>query len=167
MDREFVGNIGRYRANTIETTRLAIEARKHLFTIAERENIAFDLERRGILHIYHDKAGFDAGLRVNTLLQQGGLDRRPVTPDEIRAIEPALQTACHGGFFTPSDATGDITNSPVASPMPASAAARPSSTKRMSMRSRPTPVVFASAGTTRARRMRRPRRDMNCRQTEL
>jgi len=105
---EFVGNIGRYRANTIETTRLAIEARRHLFSIAERENIAFDLERRGILHIYHDKAGFDAGLRVNTLLQQGGLDRRPVTPDEIRAIEPALQTACHGGFFTPSDATGDI-----------------------------------------------------------
>ena len=105
---EFVGHIGRYRTNTIETTRLAIEARKHLFSIAQRENIAFDLERRGILHVYHDKAGFDAGLRVNTLLQQGGLDRRPVTADEIRSIEPALQTTCYGGFFTPSDATGDI-----------------------------------------------------------
>ncbi|MFB9264392.1 D-amino acid dehydrogenase [Bradyrhizobium erythrophlei] len=105
---EFVGNIGRYRANTVETTRLAIEARRHLFSIAERENIAFDLERRGILHIYHDKAGFDAGMRVNALLQQGGLDRRPVTPEEIRAIEPTLQSSCYGGFFTPSDATGDI-----------------------------------------------------------
>lgn len=105
---EFVGNITRYRANTVETTKLAIEARKHLFSIAQRENIAFDLERRGILHVYHDKAGFDAGLRVNALLQQGGLDRRPVTPEEIRSIEPALQTACYGGFFTPSDATGDI-----------------------------------------------------------
>ena len=105
---EFVGHIGRYRTNTIETTRLAIEARKHLFSIAQRENIAFDLERRGILHVYHDKAGFEAGLRVNTLLQQGGLDRRPVTADEIRSIEPALQTTCYGGFFTPSDATGDI-----------------------------------------------------------
>jgi D-amino-acid dehydrogenase len=105
---EFIGSIGRYRDNTIETTRLAIEARRHLFSIAERENIAFDLERCGILHIYHDRAGFDAGARVNTLLQQGGLDRRAVTPDEIRAIEPALQTPCYGGFFTPSDATGDI-----------------------------------------------------------
>jgi len=105
---EFVGHIGRYRANTIETTRLAIEARRHLFAIAERENIAFDLERRGILHIYHDRKGFDAGMRVNALLQQGGLDRRPVTPDEIRAIEPTLQSPCYGGFFTPSDATGDI-----------------------------------------------------------
>ncbi|MGY2847161.1 D-amino-acid dehydrogenase [Bradyrhizobium sp. USDA 4509] len=105
---EFVGHITRYRGNTIETTKLAIEARKHLFSIAERENIAFDLERRGILHVYHDRAGFEAGLKVNALLQQGGLDRRPVTPDEIRVIEPALQTTCYGGFFTPSDATGDI-----------------------------------------------------------
>ncbi len=105
---EFVGNIGNYRQNTIETTRLAIEARRHLFAIAERENIAFDLERRGILHIYHDKASFETGLRINALLQEGGLDRRPVTPDEIRTIEPTLHKSYYGGFFTPSDATGDI-----------------------------------------------------------
>lgn len=105
---EFVANIGNYRANTIETTRLAIEARKHLFEIATREGIDFDLERRGILHIYHDKKGFESGLRVNALLQEGGLDRRPVTADEIRSIEPTLRKAYYGGFFTPSDATGDI-----------------------------------------------------------
>jgi len=105
---EFVGNIGNYRKNTIQTTRLAIEARRNLFAIAERENIAFDLERRGILHVYHDKPGFDAGLTVNALLQDGGLDRRPVTPDEILAIEPTLRKTYYGGFFTPSDATGDI-----------------------------------------------------------
>lgn len=105
---EFVGNICNYRQHTIETTRLAIEARRHLFAIAERENISFDLERRGILHIFRDKPGFAAGLRVNALLQEGGLDRRPVTPDEIRVLEPALQAKLYGGFFTPSDATGDI-----------------------------------------------------------
>ena len=105
---EFVANIGNYRANTIETTRLAIEARKHLFEIAAREGIDFDLERRGILHIYHDKKGFESGLRVNALLQEGGLDRRPVTPEEIRTIEPTLRKDYYGGFYTPSDATGDI-----------------------------------------------------------
>jgi D-amino-acid dehydrogenase len=105
---EFVWNIANYRQNTIETTRLAIEARRHLFEIAARERIDFDLERRGILHIYRDEIGFKAGLRVNALLQEGGLDRRPVTPEEIRAIEPRLHGAYHGGFFTPSDATGDI-----------------------------------------------------------
>ncbi len=105
---EFVANIGNYRANTIQTTRLAIEARKHLFEIAAREGIEFDLERRGILHIYHDKKGFESGLRVNALLQEGGLDRRPVTAEEIRNIEPTLRKEYYGGFFTPSDATGDI-----------------------------------------------------------
>lgn len=105
---EFVANIGNYRANTVQTTRLAIEARKHLFEIAEREGIDFDLERRGILHIYHDKKGFESGLQVNALLKEGGLDRRPVTPQEIRAIEPTLRKDYFGGFYTPSDATGDI-----------------------------------------------------------
>lgn len=105
---EFVRNIPNYRDNTIATTRMAIEARKQLFAIAEREDISFDLERRGILHIYHDKHGFDAGLRVNALLQEGGLERFPVTADEIRNIEPALRGNYYGGFFTPSDATGDI-----------------------------------------------------------
>jgi D-amino-acid dehydrogenase len=104
----FVRSIPNYRDNTIATTRMAIEARKQLFAIAEREDIAFDLERRGILHIYHDKAGFDAGLRVNALLQEGGLERFAVTSDEIRNIEPALRGNYYGGFFTPSDSTGDI-----------------------------------------------------------
>jgi D-amino-acid dehydrogenase len=105
---EFVGKIGGYRSNTVETTRLAITARKVLFDIAEREQIQFNLEKRGILHVYYDKKGFDAAARVNELLRQGGLDRRPVTPDEISAIEPAVQGDFFGGFFTESDATGDI-----------------------------------------------------------
>jgi D-amino-acid dehydrogenase len=105
---EFIGQIRNYRGNTIETTRLAIESRRHLFAIAERENIEFDLERRGILHVYHDSTSFDAAARVNHLLQAGGLDRHAVTSDEIRRIEPAMTGRYHGGFFTPSDSTGDI-----------------------------------------------------------
>lgn len=105
---EFIGQIRHYRRNTIETTRLAIAARRHLFGLAEREGIHFDLERRGILHVYSNKADFDAASRVNELLQEGGLDRHPVTPSEMREIEPALQGLHYGGFFTPSDATGDI-----------------------------------------------------------
>jgi D-amino-acid dehydrogenase len=105
---EFVGNIANYRANTIETTRLAIQARKYLFDMAEREGIDFDLETRGILHFYRDKKSFDQASRVNELLVEGGLDRHAVTASEIRTIEPALTGDFHGGFFTPSDATGDI-----------------------------------------------------------
>lgn len=105
---EFCGQIMNYRANTIETTRLAIAARAYLFDIAEREGIEFDLERRGILHLYYDKGSFDAAACANALLVQGGLERFPVTMSEILDIEPTLHGTFHGGFFTPSDSTGDI-----------------------------------------------------------
>ena len=105
---QFMAQIPNYRDNTIATTRLAIQARQHLFDMAEAEGIDFDLERRGILHIYHDADSFKAAHRANALLQAGGLDRYAVSANEARAIEPTLQTGCHGGFYTPSDATGDI-----------------------------------------------------------
>ena len=96
---EFVGNIGNYKNNTVETVRLAIEARKHLFAMAEREEIDFDLEKRGILHFYRDKAAFDKAAKVNGLLTEGGLDRRPVTVEEIRQIEPTLKGSYYGGLL--------------------------------------------------------------------
>jgi D-amino-acid dehydrogenase len=105
---EFCGQIGNYRDNSIATARLAILARDHLFEIAEAESIDFDLERRGILHIYHDRESLEAAGRVNGMLREAGLDRYEVTPDEMLAIEPALRGPFHGGFFTPSDSTGDI-----------------------------------------------------------
>ena len=105
---EFVANIPNYERNTVATTRLAIQARERLFAMAARENIDFDLERRGILHVYRTRAGHDHAARVNALLRRGGLDRRAVTPAEMKAIEPALHGDYHGGFFTESDSTGDI-----------------------------------------------------------
>jgi len=105
---EFVANIPKYRDNTIATTRLAIQARQHLFAWAQAEGIDFDLKREGILHIYRDKAGFEHAGEVSKLLAAGGLPRRAVTPDEMRAIEPTLQGQFYGGYFTESDSTGDI-----------------------------------------------------------
>ncbi|RTE91368.1 D-amino acid dehydrogenase [Bradyrhizobium sp. LVM 105] len=105
---EFLWNIQYHGSNTVATTRMAIEARRHLFAIAERESISFDLEKRGILHIYDDRSSFEAAERVNTLLRLGGLDRRAVTPEELRTIEPTLHGQYYGGFFTESDSTGDI-----------------------------------------------------------
>ncbi len=105
---EFLGCIPDYENNTVATTRLAIESRRHLFAMAQSEGIDFDLERRGILHVYYDRDGFEDAARVNNLLQKGGLDRRSVSAEEIRSIEPTLTTKLFGGFFTPSDSTGDI-----------------------------------------------------------
>lgn len=105
---EFIANIPNYHRNTVQTTRLAIAARQHLFAWAEEESIDFDLKTRGILHIYRDKASFEQAGKVSKLLAEGGLQRRAVTPGEMRAIEPTLAGQYHGGYFTESDATGDI-----------------------------------------------------------
>ena len=105
---EFIASIPNYHSNTVQTTRLAIAARQHLFAWAEEEGIDFDLKTRGILHIYRDKASFEQAGKVSKLLAEGGLQRRAVTPDEMRAIEPTLAGQYHGGYFTESDATGDI-----------------------------------------------------------
>jgi D-amino-acid dehydrogenase len=105
---EFIAAIPHYEKNTVETTRLAIAAREHLNAWADAEGLDFDHKREGILHIYRDKAGFDQAGKVSKLLAQGGLDRRAVTPQEMRAIEPTLAGNYYGGYFTESDTTGDI-----------------------------------------------------------
>ena len=105
---EFMAAMPHYERNTIETARLAVAARQHLFAWAQDEGIDFDLKQQGILHIYRDKKGFDHAGRVSIMLAKGGLDRRPVTPAEMKAIEPALAGDYYGGYFTESDSTGDI-----------------------------------------------------------
>jgi D-amino-acid dehydrogenase len=87
---------------------MALEARAHLLRIAKDEGIDFDAEHKGILHFYHSKSEFENAIVVTKLLAKGGLERRAVTPEEIRGIEPALKGDFYGGFYTPSDFTGDL-----------------------------------------------------------
>jgi D-amino-acid dehydrogenase len=105
---EFVASIPKYKDNTVATARLAVAARQHLFDWAQAEGVDFDLKQQGILHIYRDQKGFDHAAQVSELLAEGGLPRRAVTPEEMRAIEPTLAGNYHGGFYTESDSTGDI-----------------------------------------------------------
>jgi D-amino-acid dehydrogenase len=105
---EFVCNIPHYQRNTVESARLAIAAREHLFAWAQAEGVDFDLKKEGILHIYREKKGFDHAGEVSKMLALGGLSRRAVTPSEMKAIEPTLAGDYYGGYFTESDSTGDI-----------------------------------------------------------
>jgi len=105
---EFLGNIKHYEANTHETVRLALLARQRLFEIADKESIDFNLEKRGILHFYHNKQDYDVAIRVNDLLNKGGLERSGVSNEEIKQIEPTLTGEYYAGFYCEGDATGDI-----------------------------------------------------------
>ncbi len=105
---EFIAAMPHYERNTVETARMAVAARQHLFAWAAEEGIDFDHKREGILHIYRDKKGFDHAGKVSEMLAKGGLPRRAVTPAEMKAIEPTLAGNYYGGYFTESDSTGDI-----------------------------------------------------------
>ncbi|NGZ86368.1 D-amino acid dehydrogenase [Duganella aceris] len=105
---EFIAAIPHYRDNTIANARMAVAAREHLFRWAEDEQIDFDLKRAGILHICRDRDSFERAAEVSKLLARGGLPRRAVTPQEMRAIEPTLAGDFYGGHYTDSDSSGDI-----------------------------------------------------------
>jgi D-amino-acid dehydrogenase len=105
---EFLANIPNYEKHTIATVKLAIEARTHLLEMAQSAGIDFDVEKRDILHFYKGQSSFDHATKVNALLRKGGLERRAVTAEEMREIEPTLTGDMYGGYFTESDFTGDI-----------------------------------------------------------
>ena len=105
---EFIANIPHYERNTIDTVRLALKARELLIQHSERYGFDFAVENRGILHVYSTQKDFDHAAEVNKLYAKGGLERRAVTPGEMREIEPTLRGELIGGYFTESDFTGDI-----------------------------------------------------------
>ena len=105
---EFLAAIPHYERNTVETVRLAIAAREHLSQWAREEAIDFDRLDRGILHVFEDEKEFRSAHEVTALLGKGGLIRERVSPGEIRAIDPTLPGHYLGGYYTPSDFTGDV-----------------------------------------------------------
>lgn len=105
---QFILQMPNYEQNTRETVKLALKARDYLFDIADKENIEFDLLRKGILHIYSNKKSLKHARALNTLLNSAGLERHEVSAVDINNIESSLTGKYIGGFFTESDSTGDI-----------------------------------------------------------
>ena len=48
-------------------------------------------------------------MKINKWLNEAGLNRNPISIDEIKKIEPTINIKnVYGGFYTMSDMTGDI-----------------------------------------------------------
>ncbi|MEM9854621.1 MAG: D-amino acid dehydrogenase [Pseudomonadota bacterium] len=105
---EFLGNIPNYKKHTVETVRMAIAARTTHKAMAQMAGIDFDFSPEGILHFYETQRELEAAARVTALYREGGLERQALTGEEVLALEPALSGSYAGGYFTQSDATGDI-----------------------------------------------------------
>ena len=105
---EFLSNIPNYEKNTTKTAAMAVAAREHLLGMADRAGVDFDHSACGILHFYSSQKDFDHARYVNGLLAKGGLVRDELAPSQLRDYEPSLAGEFVGGFWTPSDSTGDI-----------------------------------------------------------
>lgn len=105
---EFLAAMPHYRDHTQRSVQLALAAREYLYAWAEEAGIEFDLRREGILHLYRQREDFERARQVNQLLNEAGLERHAVTPAEMKTLEPALTEPYYGGFYTASDASGDI-----------------------------------------------------------
>lgn len=105
---EFMSNSLKYEQNTVKTAEMAIESRHYMEEFAKSAGIDFDRKDCGILHIYTQQSEFEHAHKVNNMLGKAGLERRRLTPDEVREIEPTIRSELIGGYYTPSDFTGDI-----------------------------------------------------------
>ncbi len=100
----------RTRHNIRQLVSLGLYSRARLQALRRETGIAYDHLERGILHLYTDAREFDAAIGAAKLMQESGLDRRPLSPDACVAIEPALASARHrlaGGTYTAEDESGD------------------------------------------------------------
>jgi len=107
----FIANIPNKNQNTLETCKLALKAHDLYKSIAEEESIEFDKVEKGIIHIYRNEKELQHARKINELYKKAGLDRREVTAQEMRQIEPALdqsESPIIGGFYNEQDFTGDI-----------------------------------------------------------
>lgn len=100
-----------YLKNTISTIKLGLESRILLDHIAEEEHIEYDVEKKGILHIYSNPKYFSTAVNLKSLYEDHGCEWQIVNKyDDIVNIEPNLfwrRDLC-GAIYTPSDWTGDI-----------------------------------------------------------
>ncbi|PRY93574.1 D-amino acid dehydrogenase small subunit [Hasllibacter halocynthiae] len=105
---EFLGAIPRWRENTIETVRMAMRARPLIAEMQARTGVDYDHSPAGILHFYGSEREMRHAREVTRLYAEGGLERRELSAEEVRACEPRLVADTVGGFWTESDATGCI-----------------------------------------------------------
>jgi len=97
--------------NTIATAKIGLEARKIYMEIAERENIQFDLKKKGILHFFKNQEYFDSAKRsCEQVYQKVGMPRYILSKNQVMEYEPSLQYSegIVGGTYTPHDMSGDI-----------------------------------------------------------
>ncbi|MDR1063229.1 MAG: D-amino acid dehydrogenase [Azoarcus sp.] len=102
----------RSRRNTAAIAALAVHSLAELRRLRELAGIAeaYDMQARGILHLFFDAPAFARARARTAELAPFGIELRPCTAAQCVDIEPALATLAPrlaGGLYAPSDESGD------------------------------------------------------------
>ena len=100
----------RTRRNIAAILKLALYSRAALKTLRAETGIEYDHAERGIVHFYTEPAQFALAQSAVRVMAEFGCERIIKTPQELLAIEPALQHALPrivGGDHAVEDESGD------------------------------------------------------------
>jgi D-amino-acid dehydrogenase len=100
-----------YERNTVRNLKLALHSLEVLRTLRRETGIEYGGAAHGSLRLIRDAAALERALAWGEKLQaQGGLAFRPLTPDDIVTMEPALtpiRGQLAGGIHYPVDEVGN------------------------------------------------------------
>lgn len=100
----------RTAANIRAILRLALLSRSTVKAMRRELGLEYDCVERGILHLYTDRAKFEATRQAATLMTELGCERRTISGAEAVALEPALAPLAAriaGADYCAEDESGD------------------------------------------------------------
>jgi D-amino-acid dehydrogenase len=99
-----------YQKNTAKTIAMGLESRVLYDEIMADEQIEFDHDKSGILHIYRDHQYWKRAQQAQDIYQNNHCQWQLLNPREILDLEPALADCQNivGGAYTADDSVGDI-----------------------------------------------------------
>ena len=101
---------GRARRNTESAFALALYSRDQLRELRRETGIRYEMQARGILHLYEERREFEHACLEVVRLKAHGFEVEIKAPEECVLIEPALKDAKArfvGGVYAASDESGD------------------------------------------------------------
>jgi len=100
---------GRFRANALANTELALHSRNCMDQI-RRDDASFDRSAGGSLMVFRDRSSMQTALEWGEILVGAGVTQKVLEVDPLVALEPALESIAQqlvGGIHNLDDVTGD------------------------------------------------------------
>lgn len=99
-----------YLKNTVETIKLGLRARELYHQIRDEEQILYNYNSSGIVHIYKDKKYFESAKKISSVYKLNNCQFDILDADSVKKLDKSFNniSGIIGGAWTADDSTGDI-----------------------------------------------------------